>query len=125
MLTTIATVFAGLISAGLIAIGSIFFTAPQAAAGFGIPDSPIGDPTFRSWLTAKGLRELAPGVFGFVLIAVASPAVLGWYLLVFAAIPAGDSIVVLRSGGPKATAYGVHAATSAVMVATSICLLVR
>ena len=124
MLTTIATVFAALISAGLIVMGTRFFTAPQQAAGFGIPDSPIGDPAFTSWLNVKGLREIAPGIFGFVLMAAAPPTVLGWYMLVFAAIPAGDAMVVLRSGGPKATAYGVHAATAAVMLATSICLLV-
>ena len=30
-------------------------------------------------------------------------------------IPIGDAIIVLRSNGPKATAYGVHGATTVVV----------
>ncbi|MFE9334626.1 DUF4267 domain-containing protein [Streptomyces sp. NPDC006925] len=123
MLTTIATVVAGLLGAGLILMGGSAVTKPRGAAGFGIPDTPVDDPGFRPWLRVKGLREIAPGAFVFVLMLAATSSVLGWYLLVFAAIPAGDALVVLRSGGPKATAYGVHAATSAVMLVTGSCLL--
>jgi hypothetical protein len=38
-------------------------------------------------------------------------------------IPIGDGINVLRHDGPKATAYGVHGATAAAMVATAALLL--
>ena len=124
MLTTTATVFAALVGAGLVAMGGNAVTRPRTAAGFGIPDPPVNDRAFLPWLRVKGLRELAPGIFLFVLMIVATSSVLGWYLLVFAAIPAGDMLVVLRTGGPKAIAYGVHGATSAVMVATAVCLLV-
>jgi hypothetical protein len=34
-------------------------------------------------------------------------------------IPVGDAIIVLRGNGPKATVYGVHAATAAVMLAAA------
>ncbi|MFE1228109.1 DUF4267 domain-containing protein [Streptomyces sp. NPDC058745] len=96
----------------------------RGLVGFGIPDSQVDDPGLRPRLRVKGLRELAPGAFVFALMLTATPSVPGWYLIVFAAVPAGDALVVLRSGGPKATAYGVHAATSAVMLASGICLLV-
>lgn len=39
-------------------------------------------------------------------------------------IPAGDALIVLRSRGPKATAYGVHGATAVVMPVISVPLLV-
>lgn len=123
MLTTIATVLAGLVGAALIAMGGNAVTRPRTAGGFGIPDPPVDDPAFLPWLRVKGLRELAPGVFVFVLMLVATSSVLGWYLLSFAAIPAGDAMVVLRSGGPKSIGYGVHAATAAVMAVTGIGLL--
>ncbi|MFG2869612.1 DUF4267 domain-containing protein [Streptomyces sp. NPDC048338] len=124
MLTTFATVVAGLLGAGLLLMGGSAIARPRGLAGFGIPDAQVDDPGLRPWLRVKGLRELAPGAFVFALMLTATPSVLGWYLIVFAAVPAGDALVVLRSGGPKATAYGVHAATSAVMLATGICLLV-
>jgi uncharacterized membrane protein len=123
MLTTSATVLAGLLSAALIFMGARAFTTPQAAVGFGIPDTPTDDPTFWPWLRVKGLREIACGVFVLVLMLVAPTSLLGWYLLILAAIPAGDALVVLRSGGSRAAAYGIHGATAVVMLATSICLL--
>jgi len=39
-------------------------------------------------------------------------------------IPVGDAIIVLRGNGPKATVYGVHAATAAVMLAAATFLFV-
>ncbi len=124
MLTTVGTVLAGLVAASLIAMGGNAVTRPRTAAGFGIPDPPVDNPAFLPWLRVKGLREVAPGVFLFLAMLVATSSVLGWYLLVFAAIPAGDMLVVLRTGGRKAIAYGVHGATSALMLATAVCLLV-
>ncbi|MFF1410976.1 DUF4267 domain-containing protein [Streptomyces sp. NPDC058289] len=123
MLTTLATVLAGLLGAALIVMGTMAITMPQNASGFGIPDTPVDDPAFRSWLQVKGAREIVCGIFMFVLMLVAPTSVLGWYLLTFAVMPVADAVIVLRSGGPKATAYGVHAATAAVMVATAIGLL--
>jgi hypothetical protein len=61
MLTTSATVLAGLLGAALIFMGGRAFTTPQAAVGFGIPDTPADDPAFRPWLRVKGLREIACG----------------------------------------------------------------
>lgn len=124
MLVTIATVLAGLIGAGIIFIGARVFWAPQGATGFGIPDTPTGDRTFQAWLTVKGVRDMASGVVVFVLMAVAAPQVLGWYMLAASGIPVGDALIVLRSKGSKAAAYGIHGATAAVMVVISVILLV-
>lgn len=72
----------------------------------------------------KGLREIACVVFVFVLMLVASTSLLDWYVMALAAIPAGDAVVVLRSGGPKAAVFGIHGATAVVMLVTCIGLLV-
>ena len=122
MITTVAMVAAGLLGAALVWLGANAFVAPRAAAGFGIP-APVDDPDFLRWLQPKGVREIVPGIFVFVVMVVASPTVLGWYLLTFALIPAGDALIVLRSGGAKRIAYGVHLATAAVMVAVGAVLL--
>jgi hypothetical protein len=123
MLTTIATVLAGLIGAGIIFIGAQAFWAPQAAAGFGIPNTRTEDPNFQAWLSVKAVRDIGCGIFILILIAGATPHLLGWFMLAATGIPAGDALIVLRSKGPKAAAYGVHAATAAVMLLISALLL--
>ncbi|MDQ2585522.1 DUF4267 domain-containing protein [Saccharothrix yanglingensis] len=123
MLTTIATVLAGLIGAGIIVIGARVFWAPRAAVGFGIPDTPTEDRVFQAWLSVKGVRDIASGVFVFVLVVAATPRVLGWFMLAAAGIPVGDALIVLRGNGPKAAAYGIHGATAAVMLAVGALLL--
>lgn len=45
-------------------------------------------------------------------------------LLAASIIPLGDAFIVLRGNGPKATAYGVHGATAAVMLATAALLFI-
>src|SRR5215469_11190045 len=113
----------GLLGAGIIVIGARFLAAPQAAAAaYGITteqDGPASDP----YLAAKGLRDIASGIVVFVLLAAGRPHILGKYLAAASIIPIGDSINVLRSNGPKATAYGVHDTTAAVMLATAALLL--
>ncbi|WP_018680365.1 DUF4267 domain-containing protein [Actinokineospora enzanensis] len=124
MLITIADVLAGLIGAGIIVIGARALWAPRAAAGFGIPGTPTEDPAFRAWLSVKAVRDIASGVFLFVLMIAATPQVLGWFMLAAAGIPVGDALIVLRSKGPRSVAYGVHAATAAVMLVIGVLLLV-
>lgn len=124
MLIAVAYGLAGLIGAGIIFVGVNAFRAPQAAAGFGIPGTQTGDPAFQAWLTVKAVRDIASGVFIFIVLAAATPQLVGWFMLAAAGIPAGDALIVLRSKGPRATAYGVHAATAAVMLVISVLLLV-
>jgi hypothetical protein len=123
MLLTTATVLAALIGVGIIIIGARELWAPQAAAGFGIPDTPTGDGTFHAWLSVKAVRDIACGLFIFVLLAGAAPHLLGWFMLVATGIPIGDAVIVLRSNGPRAAAYGVHGATAVVMLTISLLLL--
>ena len=75
------------------------------------------------YLSAKGVRDIVSGLVVFLLIATAGHRVLGEWMLVMALIPIGDAIVVLRSGGSKATAYGVHMMTAVVMAVIGILLL--
>lgn len=124
MLTNVANVLAGLIGAGIIFVGARAFWAPQAAVGFGIPDTPTEDRSFQAWLSVKAVRDIASGVFIFILLVAATPQVLGWFMLAATGIPVGDALIVLRSNGPKAAVYGVHGATAVVMLAISVLLLV-
>ncbi|TDD21188.1 DUF4267 domain-containing protein [Actinomadura sp. KC06] len=124
MLVNVANVLAGLIGAGIIVIGARAFWAPQAATGFGIPDTPTQDRAFQAWLRVKAVRDMAAGLFIFILLAGASPHLLGWSMLAAATMPAGDALIVLHSNGPKAIAYGVHASTALVMVVIAVILLV-
>jgi hypothetical protein len=43
-------------------------------------------------------------------------------MLVVALIPIGDTFVVLRNGGTRATAFGVHFATAVVILVTAALL---
>jgi hypothetical protein len=124
MLTTVAYVLAGLIGVGIIVIGALAFWAPQAAVGFGIPGTQPEDRTLRAWLLVKAVRDIASGVFIFIVLVAATPQVLGWFMLAATGMPVGDALIVLRSKGPKAVAYGVHGATAAVMLVISVLLLV-
>lgn len=124
MLTIVATVLAGLIGAGIIFVGARAFWAPKGAVGFGIPDTPTEDPNFQAWLTVKAVRDIASGVFIFIVLVAATPQVLGWFMLAATGIPVGDALIVLRSNGPKAAVYGIHGATAAVMLVISVLLLV-
>lgn len=121
MLTTIATVLAGLIGAGITAIGVRFLLQPrQSAAAFGIPDTSAPDP----WLWVKGVRDIAYGLIAFALIANGAARPLGEFVLAATFVPVGDALIVLRSKGPRAVAYGVHAATAAVMLVIAALLIV-
>jgi hypothetical protein len=95
MLTPIAYGLAIVLSVFVLFIGARFLLAPQAsAAGYGVPAKDDGDVAY---LTIKGLRDATFGVLGLALI-------------------------VLRHGGTKATAFGIHFAT-AVVVLISAALL--
>jgi Domain of unknown function (DUF4267) len=123
MLANVATVLAALIGVGIIVIGARAFRTPQAAVGFGIPDTPTEDRGFQAWLAVKAVRDIASGLFIVIMLVGGSPHLLGWFMLVATGIPVGDALIVLRSNGPRATAYGVHGATAAVMLVISALLL--
>jgi len=121
--TTIAYALAGLIAAGIIFIGGRFIVAPRvAAAGYGVqPD--LGQPSAGAYLRVKGIRDIASGLFVFILMAAGATHLLGWMILAATIIPLADVTIVLGSGGSKSIALGVHGLTAAVMLVTSALLL--
>ena len=113
----------GLLGAGIILIGARFLLAPQAAAAaYGIASEPRRRST-DPYLAVKGVRDIASGVALFVLLAARQPRIVGGYLAAASIIPIADAVIVLRGNGSRATAYGVHGATAAVMLTTSALLL--
>ncbi len=128
MLNTIASIVSGVIGFAIIVIGARFLLAPRAAAaGYGIPAEPPGAQTPAGspypWLYAKGVRDVASGIFIWVLLANRTPHLLGAFMAAASIIPVGDAVIVLRSGGTRAAAFGIHGATAAVALAASAALL--
>lgn len=128
MLTTIASIVSGAIGVGIIPLGARFLSAPQgAAAGYGVPVEPAGAQSQAGspypWLYVKGVRDIASGIFLLILLANRAPHLLGAFMAAASIIPVGDALIVLRSGGTRATAFGIHGATAAVMLAASAALL--
>jgi len=52
-----------------------------------------------------------------------SAPLLGWFLVTATIIPLADAVIVLRHGGPKAIAFGVHGSTALLMLLTAGLLL--
>ncbi len=123
-MTVTAYLLAGMIGAGIIVIGARFIVAPRVAAvGYGVPVD-LGQPTAGAYLRVKGVRDIASGLFVFVLIVAGATHLLGWVILAATVIPVADTAIVLRNGGPKSIAWGVHGLTAVVMLATSALLLI-
>lgn len=122
--STIGYTLAGLIGAGIIFIGARFVVAPRvAAAGYGVqPD--LGQRSVGAYLSVKGIRDIASGLFVFILMAAGATHLLGWVILAATIIPLADATIVLGHGGPRTIALGVHGLTAAVMLITSGLLLI-
>ncbi|MCG7594264.1 DUF4267 domain-containing protein [Mycobacterium sp. PSTR-4-N] len=121
--TTIGYVLAGVLAAAIILIGARFLLAPRtAAAGYGVlPD--LDQPGARAYLSVKGIRDITTGLFVIILLITHATHLLGWVMLTATLIPIVDATIVLRSGGAKSIAYGVHGGTAAVMLLTTGLLL--
>ncbi|GAA4258330.1 DUF4267 domain-containing protein [Dactylosporangium darangshiense] len=120
MLTPIAYGLAIVLDLLVLLIGARFLLTPGAAAtGYGVPAKPDGD---RAYLTIKGLRDATYGVMGLALLAFAGARAEAWFMLIVALVPLFDTVIVLRNGGTKAVAFGIHFAT-AVTVLVSAALL--
>lgn len=122
--TTIAYTLAGLIAAGIIFIGARFILAPRVAAtGYGVqPD--LGQRSAGAYLSVKGVRDIASGLFVFILMAAGATHLLGWVILAATIIPIADATIVLRHGGSRSIVWGVHGLTAAVMLITAGLLLI-
>lgn len=118
MLEPIAYTLAILLSCAITVIGVRFLVTPHAAAtDYGVPAAAAGHVAY---LTIKGVRDSSYGIAGVVLLVVASTHVVGWFLVVLTLAPLADTLIVLRHGGTKARAFGVHLATAAVMLIDAI-----
>jgi hypothetical protein len=96
-------------------IGYRFLFQPaSAAADYGVPARPEGDA--GAYLSIKGLRDGAFGVLGLALLAFAGATAAAWFMVCVAIVPLGDTLIVLRHGGTKAVAYGIHFATAVVVL---------
>jgi hypothetical protein len=114
MLTAIAYGLAILLNVLIIFIGVRFLLVPHAAAaGYGVPAKKDGD---AAYLTIKGLRDSSYGILGLALLAFAGAHAEAWFMLVVALAPLGDTVIVLRHGGTKATAFGIHFATAVIVL---------
>lgn len=114
MLTPIAYGLAILLCLLVAFIGFRFLRMPEAAAaGYGVPAKKDGDAVY---LTVKGQRDLVYGILGLALLAFADASAVGWYMVVVALIPLSDTLIVLRNGGTKAVAFGIHFATAVVVL---------
>ncbi|MFG1998505.1 DUF4267 domain-containing protein [Spirillospora sp. NPDC048911] len=121
MLTVTAYGLAIVLNLFVVFIGLRFMLQPEAAAtGYGIPAKNDGDA--GPYLAIKGIRDGSYGVLGLALLAFAGAEAGAWFMLVVALNPLFDTVNVLRNGGTKATAYGIHFAT-AVVVLISAALL--
>jgi hypothetical protein len=122
MATSIGFYLSSVIAAGIIFIGGRFLLAPSlAAVGYGVPAGT--EPYSRAYLFAKGIRDIASGLFAAIPIAYGSARPLGWLMLVATIIPITDTVIVLHHGGSRAVAFGVHGSTAAVMLIISSLLL--
>jgi hypothetical protein len=123
MTTTIGYTLAGLLAAGIVVIGARFLVAPRAAAvGYGVRLD-LDQPSGRAYLSAKGIRDIASGLFVVILMLAGATHLLGWIILAATIIPVADAAIVLRDGGARSVAYGVHGGTAVVMLVTAALLL--
>ncbi|HUR04110.1 MAG TPA: DUF4267 domain-containing protein [Nonomuraea sp.] len=114
MLTPIAYGFAVLLDLFILFIGLRFLLVPQAAAaGYGVPAKKDGD---AAYLAIKGLRDSVYGIVGLALLIFVGARAEAWFMLVVALIPLFDAVIVLRHGGTKAVAFGIHFATAVVVL---------
>jgi hypothetical protein len=96
-------------------LGYRFLLQPApAAAGYGVPADPRGDA--GAYLSVKGLRDGTFGVVGLALLAFAGARAEAWFMLCVALVPLVDTLIVLRHGGTKAVAFGIHFATAVVVL---------
>ncbi|MFJ3308124.1 DUF4267 domain-containing protein [Streptomyces sp. NPDC086549] len=96
------------------------FQPASAATGYGLPARPDGDA--GPYLTIKGLKDGVYGLLGLALLAFVGARAEAWFMVCVALVPLGDTLIVLRNGGTKAVAFGIHFAT-AVVVLISAALL--
>jgi hypothetical protein len=122
-MTSIGFYLSGVIAAAIIFIGFRFLLAPSTAAvAYGV--AAATEPHSRAYLSAKGIRDIVSGLFVAMLMAYGSTHALGWFMLIATLIPIADAMIVLRQGGSRTIAFGVHGGTAVTMLIISGLLLI-
>ncbi|MDF3302453.1 DUF4267 domain-containing protein [Streptomyces tropicalis] len=117
-MTVTAYTLAVLLDLFCVFLGYRFLFQPgPAAAGYGVPADPRGDA--RAYLSVKGLRDGTFGLLGLALLALAGARAEAWFMVAVALVPLGDTLIVLRNGGAKAVAFGIHFATAVVVLVSA------
>lgn len=116
-MTVVAYTLAVVLNLFVLFIGVRFLLRPvPAAAGYGVPAKPDGD---RAYLEIKGVRDTVYGILGLALLIFVGARAEAWFMLVVALAPLGDTLIVLRHGGTKAAAFGIHFATAVVILVSA------
>jgi hypothetical protein len=124
MLSGVGSALAGLLALATVLMGLRYLLDPNpAAAGFGIPGARGTSGPDRAWLAVKAARDIAIGIAFAALLIDGAHRQLGYLMLAAAIVPIADGTIVLRCDGPKATAFGVHWATAAVMLIVAALLI--
>ncbi|WP_330348315.1 DUF4267 domain-containing protein [Streptomyces sp. NBC_00582] len=90
------------------------FQPGPAAAGYGVAAHPDGDA--GAYLSVKGSRDGALGLVGLVLLAFVGARAEAWFMVAVAVVPLFDTLNVLRHGGTRAVAFGIHFATAVIVL---------
>jgi hypothetical protein len=89
--------------------------------------SDIGYPARSPWgsrlLARASYSRLASGLFTTILILNRSAHLLGRFMLAATIIPLADAAIVLRHGGTRIAAFGIHGVTAGAMLIVSGVLL--
>ncbi|MGF0170007.1 DUF4267 domain-containing protein [Streptomyces sp. Marseille-Q5077] len=96
------------------------FQPASAATGYGVPARPDGDA--GAYLSIKGVRDGTFGLLGLALLFFVGARAEAWFMLAVAIVPLCDTLIVLRHGGTKAVAFGIHFATAVVVLITAALL---
>ncbi|MFR0357055.1 DUF4267 domain-containing protein [Streptomyces sediminimaris] len=88
--------------------------ARAAGSARGRPSRPPRPTT--DLFSVKGLRDGAHGLLGLALPAFVGARAEAWFMLAVAVVPLFDTLIVLRNGGAKAVAFGIHFATAVVVL---------
>jgi hypothetical protein len=118
MIVDVGYYLSAAIALTIVLIGARFFVAPYAAAeGFGVAVVP--DARWDAYLSVKAIRDIGAGIFAAILILNRSSQLLGFFLLAVTIVTLSDALIVLKHGGTKTTAFGIHGATAAIILITS------
>ncbi|MER5937236.1 DUF4267 domain-containing protein [Streptomyces sp. NPDC001928] len=96
------------------------FQPASAATGYGVPARPEGDA--GAYLSVKGLRDGTFGLVGLALLFFVGARAEAWFMLAVAIVPMFDTLIVLRHGGTKAVAFGIHFTTAVVVLISAVLL---